>query len=176
MKRFAFLPALAFAQVITFLVSNDLGRGAWNDIHANIKRVLIISMLMVGTILLIGSVWPSWFVTFFDKKGEFGHLVATIFPALSVLILIDLLQLILSAALRGAGDVQTVMITRMCVIGFYFIPATYVINRMTFDAMVTKMLVLYATFLLGNALMSMVYVYRLRQNHWKKQKEKACND
>ena len=175
MERFAFLPAIASAQVITFLVSNDMGQHRWNDIHANIKRVLIIATFMVGTILLIGSLWPSWFVTFFDKKGEFGHLVAIIFPALSVLILIDLLQLILSAALRGAGDVQTVMFTRAVVISFYFIPATYVISWFTFHAMVTKMLVTYAAFLFGNALMSIVYVYRLRQNHWKKQKEKACN-
>ncbi|OGB85794.1 hypothetical protein A3J41_01010, partial [candidate division TM6 bacterium RIFCSPHIGHO2_12_FULL_38_8] len=116
MERFAFLPAIASAQVITFLVSNDVGLGRWDDIHANIKRILVIATIMVGTILLIGSLWPSWFVTFFDKKGDFGYLVATIFPALSVLILIDLLQLILSAALRGAGDVQTVMWTRACVI------------------------------------------------------------
>jgi MATE family multidrug resistance protein len=175
MERFAFLPAIASAQVITFLVSNDVGKGNWDDIHANIKRVLIIATVMVGTILLIGSIWPSWFVTFFDKKNEFGYLVAIIFPALSVLILIDLLQLVLSAALRGAGDVQTVMFTRAFVISCYFIPATYVISWFSFDAMVTKMLVTYATFLLGNALMSMVYVYRLRQNHWKKQKVKACN-
>ncbi len=175
MERFAFLPAIASAQVITFLVSNDVGQERWNDIHANIKRVLIIATVMVGMILLIGSLWPSWFVTFFDKKGEFGYLVAIIFPALSVLILIDLLQLILSAALRGAGDVSTVMFTRVAVISVYFIPATYVISWFTFHAMVTKMLVTYAAFLFGNALMSLVYVYRLRQNHWKKQKEKACN-
>lgn len=175
MERFAFLPAIASAQVITFLVSNDVGQGRWHDIHANIKRVLVIATIMVGTILLIGSLWPSWFVTFFDKNGDFGYLVATIFPALSVLILIDLLQLVLSAALRGAGDVQTVMVTRALVISLYFIPATYVISGFEFDAMVTKMLVTYATFLFGNALMSMVYVYRLRQNQWKKQKVKACN-
>ena len=170
-----FLPGIASAQVITFLVSNDVGQFHWNDIHANIKRILMMAIILVGVILLVGSLWPSWFVTFFDKKGEFGHLVAVIFPALSVLILIDLLQLILSAALRGAGDVSTVMWTRVVVISCYFIPATYIISWFTFDAMVTKMLVTYAAFLFGNALMSIVYVYRLRQNHWKKQKEKACN-
>ncbi len=176
MERFAFVPAIACAQVITFLVSNDIGKNNWVDINANIKRVLIIAMIMVGTVLLIGSTWPFWFVGFFDKQSEFGHLVAGIFPALSVLILIDLLQLILSAALRGAGDVRTVMWTRACVIGLYFIPITYIISWINFDAMMTKMLVTYATFLFGNGLMSIVYIYRLRQNHWKKQKEKAFND
>jgi MATE family multidrug resistance protein len=175
MERFSFVPAIACAQVITFLVSNDLGKGNWDDIFANIKRILIIALVMVGTILFVGSMYPHWFVSFFDKQGEFGYLVATIFPALSVLILIDLLQLVLSAALRGAGDVQTVMVTRIAVIGLYFIPATYLISWLALETMMTRMLLTYAVFLFGNALMSIVYVYRLRQNHWKKRKEKACN-
>ncbi len=176
MERFAFLPAIAFAQIITFLVSNDVGGGRWKDIHANIYRVLIMAMFMVGIILMIGSMWPYIFVSMFDRNGEFGYLVATIFPVLSVLILIDLLQLILSAALRGAGDVQTVMITRVCVIGGFFIPSTYLISLFDFSQLVTKMMVTYGAFLLGNGLMSIVYVWRLRHNHWKRQKEKACND
>lgn len=175
MERFAFVPAIACAQVITFLVSNDVGLGKWDDINANIKRILWIALFFVGTILVIASIWPLWFVQFFDKRQEFGYLVATIFPMLSVLILIDLVQLILSAALRGAGDVKTVMITRVGVIGFYFIPATYVIARLPFEQMVYKMLAVYSAFLFGNALMSIVYVVRLRQSYWKKQKEKACN-
>ena len=176
MERFAFLPAIAFAQIITFLVSNDVGCGRWDDIHANIKRVLIMAMSMVGTILIIGSIWPYMFINLFDKNHEFGYLVATIFPWLSVLILIDLLQLILSAALRGAGDVQTVMLTRICVIAAFFIPATYVITWFSFDQLVVQMTVTYCAFLLGNAFMSIVYIVRLKQNHWKKRKEKVCND
>jgi MATE family multidrug resistance protein len=169
MERFAFLPAIACAHIVTFLVSNDLGRGDWNSIYGNIKKIIIISALFVGAILIIGSLWPMWFVSFFDKNGDFGSMVGIIFPALSVLIMIDLLQLVLSASLRGVGDVNTVMITRVSVIGLFFIPATYVISYMTFSHMVYKMLVTYAAFLFGNGLMTIVYVYRLRQNHWKKQ-------
>ncbi|MBP9765547.1 MATE family efflux transporter [Candidatus Babeliales bacterium] len=175
MERFAFLPAIACSQVITFLVSNDLGKGSWDDITANIKRILIISGSFVGTILLIGSIWPLWFVQFFDVNGEFSYIVATIFPALSVLILIDLLQLILSGALRGAGDVKTVMWTRVVVISCFFIPGTYVIDCIPFDTIVYKMLVTYALFLIGNGLMSLVYIYRLSQDHWKINKKKAFN-
>jgi Na+-driven multidrug efflux pump len=168
MERVAFLPAIASAQVVTFLVSNDLGRGNWTDIHGNIKKILQLAIIMVGFILLIGSLWPLWFAAFFDKNNEFGYLVAIIFPALSVLILMDLVQLILSAALRGAGDVKTVMLTRVSVIGLFFIPSTYLLAYVPFEQMVHKMLATYASFLLGNVFMSMVYIYRLRQNHWKK--------
>ncbi|MCX5924622.1 MAG: MATE family efflux transporter [Candidatus Dependentiae bacterium] len=176
MDRFAFLPAIAFAQVITFLVSNDVGSGRWKDIHANIKKVVIITTVLVGIVLIIGSIWPYIFVNLFDHNNEFGHLVAVIFPALSILILIDLLQLILSAALRGAGDVKTVMITRVCVIGGFFIPSTYIIAMIPFTTVVSKMLVTYAAFLAGNGLMSIVYILRLRQVHWKNINEKACNE
>lgn len=175
MERFAFIPAIACAQIITFLVSNDIGKKAWDDISGNIKKILSMAAFFVGIILLVGSLWPEWFVAFFDKKCEFSHLVIVIFPALSVLIMIDLLQLILSGALRGAGDVKTVMITRVCVIAGFFIPLTYVIERIPFQTMVMKMLAIYAAFLLGNGLMSLVYMYRLRQDSWKKQKEKASN-
>jgi MATE family multidrug resistance protein len=168
MERFAFLPAIASAHIITFLVSNDLGRGDFESIYANIKKIIIISTIFVGLILIIGSIWPMWFVGFFDKNGDFGSMVGIIFPALSVLILIDLLQLILSASLRGLGDVNTVMITRVSIIACFFIPATYLISHMTFSRMVYKMLFTYAAFLLGNGLMSLVYIYRLRRNHWKK--------
>jgi putative MATE family efflux protein len=41
MERFAFLPALAFAQVITFLVSNDVGIKNWEGIKVNIKKIMI---------------------------------------------------------------------------------------------------------------------------------------
>ncbi|MFA5998930.1 MAG: MATE family efflux transporter [Candidatus Babeliales bacterium] len=176
MERFAFLPAIAFAQVITFLVSNDVGGGRWKDIHANIKRVVIMAVLFVGIIVIVGSMWPYVFVNLFDRNREFGHLVATIFPALSILILIDLLQLILSAALRGAGDVKTVMITRVAIIAGFFIPSTYIIAMFPFKTLVSKMLVTYAAFLIGNGLMSIVYVFRLRQKHWKKQNEKVVCD
>ncbi|HSW76633.1 MAG TPA: MATE family efflux transporter [Candidatus Saccharimonadales bacterium] len=176
MERFAFLPAIAFAQVITFLVSNDVGGGRWKDIHANIKKVVLMATIFVGAIAIFGSLWPYVFINLFDRNREFGHLVATLFPSLSILILIDLLQLILSAALRGAGDVKTVMKTRIAIIAGFFIPSTYIIAMIPIKTLVNKMMITYASFLIGNGLMSIVYIVRLRQKHWKKINQKACNE
>lgn len=176
MERIAFVPAIAFAQIITFLVSNDLGRAKWDDIHANIKKVVFLSSMMVGAILLVGSLWPYLMVKFYGCTEEMCYLVAAVFPSLSILIMFDLLQLILSGALRGAGDVQTVMMTRLIVIVGYFIPATYVIALLPLQTVASKMLVTYATFLVGNGLMSIVYIIRLKQDHWKKQNIKVIND
>lgn len=176
MERIAFVPAIAFSQIITFLVSNDLGKGQWENIHGNIKKVVLLSSTMVGVILLIGSIWPYIIVKFYGCSGEICYLVASVFPSLSILVMFDLLQLILSGALRGAGDVQTVMITRLIVIAGYFIPVTYAIALLPLQTIVSKMLVTYAAFLIGNGLMTIVYIIRLKQNHWKKQNIKVVND
>lgn len=176
MERLAFVPAIAFSQIITFLVSNDLGEHKWDDIMSNIKRVVYLASIMVGTILICGSFWPRTFVEAYGCSPEICYLVSAIFPSLSVLVMFDLLQLILSGALRGAGDVRTVMMTRVIVIAGFFIPVTYLIAWMNFEETVTKMLITYAAFLIGNGLMSIVYIIRLRQNHWKKQSVKAIHD
>ncbi|MBI2352727.1 MATE family efflux transporter [Candidatus Dependentiae bacterium] len=167
MERIAFVPAIAFSQIITFLVSNDLGNRQWVDIYANIKKVVLLASMMVGAILIIGLLWPSLIVHFYKCSPEICSLVEIIFPSLSVLVMFDLLQLILSGALRGAGDVKMVMITRLIVIFCYFIPMTYVINWFSFSTIALKILVTYATFLSGNALMVIIYMIRWNQNDWK---------
>ncbi len=161
MERMVFLPALACAQVITFLVSNYIGHQKWNDIKANIVKVLILASIMVGALLCVGSLYPERIVGMIDQNKEFGSLAAKVFPALSLFVFIDLLQLILSGALRGAFDVQTVMITRVCVICFYFMPMSYALSLLPIKSDVLKFFIIYSSFFVGNGLMSIVYIKRL---------------
>lgn len=170
MERFAFIPAIGFAQVITFLVSNDLGRGAWRDINVNIKRVIYVSTCMVGVTLLAGSLHPHWFISFVDQRGDFGGLVAQIFPSLSILVFLDLLQLILSGALRGAGAVNIVMWTRICVIVGFFMPISYIISCIPMESVALKFFLIYGSFFLGNGLMSVLYIKWLMQGKVKEVK------
>lgn len=158
MERMAFVPAVAFSQVITFLVSNDIGKQRLDDIKANIIKVLLLASAMVAGLLLIGSWYPTQIIQLIDKNKEFGSLAAAVFPALSVLVFFDLLQLILSGALRGASDVQTVMLTRLSVICFYFVPVSYMISRLTISSDVLKFFLIYGSFFIGNALMSIMYI------------------
>jgi Na+-driven multidrug efflux pump len=158
MERMAFLPAVAFSQVITFLVSNDIGHKRWADIRANFSKVLILASIMVAILLCIGSFYPAEIINIIDRNKEFGSLAQAVFPALSILVFFDLLQLILSGALRGACDVQTVMLTRLCVICFYFVPVSYALSRLTISSDALKFLLIYGSFFIGNALMSIVYI------------------
>lgn len=160
MERMVFLPAVAFSQVITFLVSNDIGNERWQDIKANIIKVLILSSAMMAILLIFASSYPEQIVGLIDHNKEFGTLAAKVFPALSLFLFLDLLQLILSGALRGASDVQTVMLTRLCVICFYFVPVSYALSRLSISSDVLKFFLIYGSFFIGNALMSIVYIKR----------------
>ena len=167
LERLALLPAVAFAQVITFLVSNDYGRENWKGIKSNVKKIVFLSSLMVFSILIIISIWPRFFIQFFDKKGDFTDIAAGVIPILSVLVFFDLLQLILSGAMRGASNVKTVMITRILVCSLYFVPCSYIISKIDFGSMVLKFALIYGSFYIGNALMSIVYIRRFRGQDWK---------
>ena len=125
LERFAFLPAIALAQVITFLVSNDHGIHNWAGIKSNIKKVTFLASIMVFLILALFPPILKILMKIFDKRGDFTQLTVQIFPFLSVLVFFDLIQLILSGALRGAGDVKVVMWTRLAVCIGYFGPVSY---------------------------------------------------
>ncbi len=168
MERFAFLGGIAGAQVITFLVSNDCGKKQWEDIKVNIKRVLLISSCMVFSVLAIFTLFAHFFIRIFDGVGDFTDFAARIFPLLSGLAFFDLLQLILSGALRGSGNVQTVMWVRLVICFGYFIPVSYGLSCMNIPDTALKFLLIYGSYYFGNALMSVVYIYKFRTDSWKR--------
>lgn len=167
MERFAFLPALAFAQVATFLVSNDCGAQNWDGIKSNIKKIIILASSMVFLFLLIFSFFPSKVLYLFDRKGEFTDLAVRAFPLVSLLLIFDLLQLILSGALRGAGNVRLVMMVRITVCLGYFVPFSYFLSHLAIQDEMLKFVLIYGSFYIGGALMSLVYINRFRGEYWK---------
>jgi multidrug resistance protein, MATE family len=167
MERFAFLPAVAFAQVITFLVSNDFGAKRYEDVKVNIKKSVFLSSIFVFLILLILSLFPSLFISVFDKKGSFTDFTAFVFPIVSILIFLDVLQIILSGALRGIGQVKLVMWTRFFVCFGIFFPASYFLSHLQIESDALKFILIYGTFYLCNGIMSAIYIRKFRSEKWK---------
>jgi len=167
MERFAIIPATAFAHVITILVSNDFGVKNWEGIKSNIKKIIFMCSIIVGVILILFSCWPERIIHLFDKKGEFTDLAARAFPILSILAFFDLLQLILSGAMRGTGNMRVVMTVRLVVVLCYFIPLSYFLSHLDMQDQTLKFILVYGSFYLGNALMSIVYINRFRGEDWK---------
>lgn len=167
-ERFMLFPALAGAAVITLLVSNDFGSHNWKAVKSNIAKVLFLSTTMVMGILVIIMAFADIVVRFFDKSGDFTHLATAVFPLLGGLVFFDLLQLVLSGALRGAGDVRTVMMVRFLVCFLYFIPSSFLASQLLIENEILKFVLIYGSFFIGNALMSIFYIVRFNGNQWKK--------
>ncbi len=167
MERLAFVPAIAFGQVITFLVSNDYSTKNWVGIKNNIKKVLLLASVMVFSILFLFCLSPATIIQCFDKKGVFTAFASYAFPFLSVLVFCDLLQLILSGALRGAADVKTVMWVRLGVCTLFFLPISYSIYLLPIANPLIKFMIIYGSFYIGNGLMSIIYIVRFRGDAWK---------
>jgi putative MATE family efflux protein len=166
MERLALVPAVASAQVITFLVSNSIGAGQWDVVRANIKKVLFITLVVVSFLIALTLLFPKAIISFFDRKGDFTYLAAQALPILSILSFFDVLQLVLAGALRGAGDVNMVMITRIIVCGGFFAPISWLSAYIPVDNEFLRFMLIYSSFYCGSALMSMAYIYRFRSGQW----------
>lgn len=169
LERFAFLPAIACAQIITFMVSNDFGRENWIGIKTNIKKVTFIASSLVFLLLLFMVINSHWLVQIFDRNNEFSELAIQVLPFLSVLVFFDVTQLILSGALRGSRNEKTVMFTRLVICFGYFVPTSYVIAHwLPIESLALKFVLTYSVFYIGNAFMSLIYIHKFRSEEWKK--------
>lgn len=167
MERIGILPALAFAQVITYLVSNDYKTLHFRTIKRNIKKVLICASVATMLFTMLFFLWPHFFLKLLNKPDVYNDLIVYTLPVIALLILFDVLQLILAGALRGAADVKTVMMTRLVVTAL-FIPLSYGISVLPISHLLIKFVLLYASVHISLALMGLMYIIRFKSGTWKK--------
>lgn len=170
LERFAFLPAMAFAQVITFLVSNQLGAQDPDGASANIKKVLILCTLAVGTTLSVMCFNATYFVGFFDKHGQFTDFASSSLICISLFVIFDLVQVILAGALRGASDVRTVMWVRLLTCIFFFFPASYIVANLPIENTNLKFILIYATYYVTTGIIASCFWIRIKSHKWQKSK------
>ncbi len=173
MERVGILPAVAFAQVITFLVSNDYKIHHFKAIRSNIRRVLLISAALVGFFTFIFCLAPCFFLEILGKGKAYNDFISYSLPYIAILVFFDVLQLILSASLRGAADVRTVMWTRIAVTSLFFVPLAFIITILPVNNLLVKFILLYASVHLSYALMGLVYLFRFKSGAWKRQSIKG---
>lgn len=167
MEGFAILPAVALSQVVTFMVSNDVGAGDWTAIKSNVKKILFLAMIMVVSLLVLLSSNPSWLIKFFDPKGSFTQFSAYVFPLLNMFVIFDLLQLIFSGALRGAANVNVVMWVRVVALFGFFVPLSYGFSLLEQVEATTRFLLIYGTFYVAAGLMTILFIRQFRSGAWK---------
>ena len=162
-EQFALVPVLASASVITFLASNDAGAGNWQGVRNNMKKILILStIIFLVALLAILFLNIHTVISWFDRENAFTSFSLLALPIISILSLFDVLQAILSATLRGTGDVKAVMVIRWIGLLAFYVPVSLLIMYvLPIDNVFIKFILLYGTFYVTNGLTSLLYIGRL---------------
>ncbi len=166
LERFAFLPVIASAQIITFLVSNSLGAKDPDGASANIKKVFALTCITLVPALLILAFNAPFFISLFDPRGKITAFAGTVLPAISMLVFFDFTQVVLAGALRGAGDVKTVMWSRFFACTCFFVPVSYGLASIPGLAQTTRFVLVYGSFYITTGLMGITYLYRIKSHKW----------
>ena len=168
LERFALLPAVAFAVIIVFLVSNRLGAKDAEGANTNIKKVLLLTAVLVTVALIVMSMKIGYFSALFDPTNKFSFIVNASFPFISCLVVFDFIQLILAGSLRGAGDVKSVMKIRFCSCLFFFVPISYVLSILPIKNIAVKFGIIYGSFYVNAAVMGLFFLKRIMGKKWQK--------
>jgi multidrug resistance protein, MATE family len=168
LERFAILPAVGFSQIIIFLVSNKLGAQDPEGAKGNIKKVLILTSIMLCITLGILCINARYFISFFDPKNKVSDFAVPALVGISLLVVFDFVQLVLAGALRGAGDVKTVMWARILCFGGFFLPLGYFLTRLPIQNQVLKFTMIYGSFYVTTGLVGIIFLLRIKTNKWQK--------
>lgn len=163
----AFIPVVAAAQVVTFLVSNRLGASDSEGAVSNIKKILFLSAMTFIPLIIIFSIFAPTIIGVFDPKNKFTDFAVGTFLAINILAIFDALQVVLAGALRGAGDVQMVMWVRFGFCFGLFVPLSYIIKSINIENSNLKFTLIYSSFFVATAFISYFYYRRLKGNLWK---------
>jgi multidrug resistance protein, MATE family len=166
LERFAILPAVGFAQIIVFLVSNRLGAKDPDGAKSNIKKVMGLTIIMLIFTLGILCIKSEFLVSIFDPKNKFTFLAAPALIFISLLVIFDFVQLILAGALRGAGDVRTVMKIRFFSCALFFMPMVYLFGHLPIENQVLKFVLIYGSFYFNTGLMGIFFLKRIKTPKW----------
>ena len=167
-ERSAMVPVVAVAQVLVILVSNRLGLKDAKGVYANIKKAFFLATI-VQCIAFVAILFHSaYFIGTFDPTNTFTTFASPLLIAISLLSFLDYPQIVLAGALRGAGDVKSVMWIRFFCCIVVFLPVSYGLSLISGISVTTKFLLLYGSFYVVTGVMGLAFLYRIKYNHWRK--------
>lgn len=166
-ERFILLPALAFAQILTFIVSNGFKVSSIEVVAQSVKRILLLSAISVAILLIFASLKPNILLYYMDPENKFSEFVIKSLPFLAIIIGFDVLQLLFSAILRGAGFVQVVMWTRVIISLGVYLPLTILPFNFLPDSIFVKFILIILAITIANAVMSLIYWFKIKKIYQK---------
>ncbi len=166
LERSAIMPAAAFAQVATMLISNHLGAHDTRSAHQTTMNILLITSCMATTSIIILFIYAPFFVGILSPSAAATTFAVPLLRTVSGLVIFDFIQLILAGALRGAGRVKTVMWTRFLTCGLFFLPISYILSSCSIENSSLQFCLIYSAFYVNTALMGCIFWMQLRASRW----------
>jgi putative MATE family efflux protein len=170
LERMAFVPVMASATIITFLVSNYLGARDYDGATATIKKLYLFSCATVLITLIFLCINATYCVSFFDPANKLTVFAAAALTPISLLVFFDFSQVFLAGALRGAGDVKAVMWTRVIVCCCFFVPISHLFSTLPGISNLMKFVLIYGSFYVTTGIIGLVYLFRINSHKWHQQK------
>ena len=158
----AILPGLGFGMAAASLVSQALGRGQPDDARVWGWDVAKLATAAVGTLSLVGLIFPDLLLRPFLHDAETLALARLPLRALGATMSLDTIGMVLMNALLGAGDNLRVMLVAISLQWLVFLPAAYVIG----PVLGASLTAVWAAYIAYRILQSGVFVLRWRSDGW----------
>jgi putative MATE family efflux protein len=165
-EALVFVPAIAFAQVVTLLASNEFGARHFDNIKKITKIILALACSMIAILSALFILNAQTIIAVFDRQHDFTSFASTVFPFTVLFLFFDAAQLLLAGALRGTGNVNVVMWVRVLSALVIFMPLSYGASLFAFANPVVKFIVVDSSFNVVNGLTSMAYLYWFTSGRW----------
>ncbi|HPC78046.1 MAG TPA: MATE family efflux transporter, partial [bacterium] len=163
-NNISFMPVWGFSMAATTLVGQNLGASRPDLAEEYVRRILKIGMLIVCVLGSINFIFSSQLVSIYSPDAEMIQIGNFAIKILSLSLPFSCLVSILSASLRGAGDIiYTTITTFIGIWGF----------RLTLVLLFSKFfnLNIYGVWIavgIDFAIRGLLYLARFKRGNWKK--------
>ena len=164
----SFMPAFGLASAGSILVGNVIGARQRERVASIVLRAMLIACGWMGSVGVIYWLAPGLLFGVFEPAGSSGGqllAVGALMLGLSALWQVfDAAAMVLSEALRAAGDTTFCMNTRIVLAWFVFLPAAWYLVRVAGGGP-TELIFSLAGYLV---LLSLVFALRFLSGRWKR--------
>jgi MATE family multidrug resistance protein len=127
----AFMGAAALATGATALAGQCVGARRQDDARQAVHRVLKLGYVFMGMMAVVYVVFPQRLLALFAEGEDLESLLSTARPLFVIVVfclVLDMVNEVLSGAMRGAGDTKMPMVVDLGSIYVLFIPALAVVT------------------------------------------------
>ncbi|MGI6706024.1 MAG: MATE family efflux transporter [Clostridia bacterium] len=159
----AFMPIFGFSLAATTLVGQNLGRGDPDKAEECSLQTLYISVVLISIIGLILFVFARQLASLYSKEAEVIELGSKIIRIYALGEPLLAVMSVISAILRGAGDIQYIMYTSIIGIWTLRVVLSYILHKYFHMGVIGVWIAVIADFTVRAAL----YWFRFKKGKWK---------